>query len=364
MDLEVPANDPRVFSNMTRKHHHILTLETVLVTIYYPSYFGSGSGPAPSGLDHWSRPTWLPRPRPKVSAGYGRFASMPEWLVAVFFLFTSWFTKIPAFRNAALATHWPPESNSRKSGWEIKNQSGKPPPGQPEEPVFPLLMFSHGLGGTRTAYSSVCGELASYGFVVCALEHRDGSGPRTFINHPTNGLGCREERERTGGIDHAPGSSRFPYDMVDFLFPQKDRNDTAPNHTVDKELRAAQIELRLAELEEAFEVMRLLCEGKGDILEKHNLRGPGTPGASSHGLSGIDWRSWDGRFHLESVTVVGHSFGAATTVEILRHSDRFQWVSQGIIYDVWGMAVTPPKDNPAHRIHSPLLGINSEAFMY
>ena len=27
-------------------------------------------------------------------------------------------------------------------------------------------------------------QLASYGFIVVAIEHRDGSGPRTYINHP------------------------------------------------------------------------------------------------------------------------------------------------------------------------------------
>jgi platelet-activating factor acetylhydrolase len=32
--------------------------------------------------------------------------------------------------------------------------------------------------------------------------------------------------------------------------------------------------------------------------------------------------------------MIGHSFGAATTVEALRHLDRFQWVSQGIMYDI------------------------------
>jgi len=62
--------------------------------------------------------------------------------------------------------------------------------------------------------------------------------------------------------------------------------------------------------------------------------------------------------------MVGHSFGAATTVEVLRHTDRFSWVSQGIIYDIWGMVLTAAHDDPRHRIHAPILMINSEAFMY
>lgn len=61
---------------------------------------------------------------------------------------------------------------------------------------------------------------------------------------------------------------------------------------------------------------------------------------------------------------LGHSFGAATTIEVLRHQDRFQFVSQGIIYDIWGAAIQPPEEKPEHRISTPLLGINSEAFMY
>jgi len=61
--------------------------------------------------------------------------------------------------------------------------------------------------------------------------------------------------------------------------------------------------------------------------------------------------------------MLGHSFGAATTVEVLRHADRFNYIGQGIIYDIWGGAIRPPED-PRHRISVPLLGINSEAFMY
>ncbi len=67
---------------------------------------------------------------------------------------------------------------------------------------------------------------------------------------------------------------------------------------------------------------------------------------------------------MSQVTMVGHSFGAATTIEILRHADRFQWVGQGIMYDIWGMPLKPPESEPRHRINAPLLGINSEAFMY
>ena len=53
MEIEVPAQNPRNISDITRHGYHILRLETLLITIYYPSAFGSGAGRAPSGHNSW-----------------------------------------------------------------------------------------------------------------------------------------------------------------------------------------------------------------------------------------------------------------------------------------------------------------------
>jgi platelet-activating factor acetylhydrolase len=51
------------------------------------------------------------------------------------------------------------------------------PDAPPAEGRFPLVIFSHGLVGTRNTYSHFCSSLASEGYVVVAVEHADGSSP-------------------------------------------------------------------------------------------------------------------------------------------------------------------------------------------
>lgn len=119
-------------------------------------------------------------------------------------------------------------------------------------------------------------------------------------------------------------------------------------------------------MEEAYSALCEINSGKGQEVADRNLRRKGFQSSSSHGLEGIDWNIWKDRIHTSFVTALGHSFGAATCIEMLRHqADRFDWLSQGIILDIWSAGTRPTVDETdKHRLKMPLLAINSEAFTY
>jgi len=365
MEIEVPAVNPQTFSHISREKRHILQLETVLMTIYYPASIDAAAyEELPKQNWSVSRELWLGRPRLSIATGYGRFGGVGAAAIPLFI--PTMFTKLPAFRNAPVAKYWAPEVNTKSQGLDVKVEQGEKPEGAPDEPTFPLIMFSHGLGGTRTMYSSVCGEFASYGFVVCAVEHRDGSGPRTYINYAKEGDGTADDLEKRGDLDHRDEERQQGFSIIDYIFPKDNPKDTSPNNEkgVDTELRSSQIHLRMAELHEAYGVMCEIAKGNGGSIAKRNLRKKGYKGGSRHGLDGIDWDRWKHRVFTENVTVCGHSFGAATAVEILRHPGDYPNITQGIIYDIWGAGTSPADGNPEHTVSAPIIAINSEAFTY
>ncbi|KAK1783687.1 platelet-activating factor acetylhydrolase, isoform II-domain-containing protein [Copromyces sp. CBS 386.78] len=434
MELELPVRDPRTFSHIKRNGEFALKLDTVLFAVYYPcegpeekpkekammtrdrirrcrgngnwegwdderreegnggEKEGKGKEKKNGGL---TRPPWLPRPRLSTCKGYANFANMPGAPVATYFALTSMFTKLPAWRNAKLSDG-PPLAGPEDMGEEALNRGfsdtsevtlvwGPRPAPDAEElrrrrAQYPVIMLSHGLGGSRTVHSTICGELASYGFVVVAVEHRDGSGARTFVNKEgsspdlcSQNLDRRSNAQREkedGAIFHAKrrrkeNGKQKPYYMVDYLFPLDNAQDTRPNNPagVDTELRSAQIDMRCAEIQEAYYVLGMINNGQGEEVARRNLRKKGNKGSSSKGLIGIDWEDWTGRLYLNNVTMMGHSFGGATAAQVLRLREDFTWISQGILLDVWGPAM-PEDSSEEHRIRKPILALGSEAFMH
>jgi hypothetical protein len=84
---------------------------------------------------------------------------------------------LPAASNHTTATHM----TTSRSEFHL---------GAENEPKFPVVIFSHGISGNRLCYSAICASLASYGFVVVALEHRDRSCCWTFAleTDPLSGI--------------------------------------------------------------------------------------------------------------------------------------------------------------------------------
>ncbi len=369
LEIELPARQPRHFSHIRRNHEPALKLDTVLFAIFYPCDVGAGaSTDASTQAPPLSRALWLPSPRLETCKGYAKFLNISHLPVTAYFALTTMFTKLPAYRNAKLLSR-PVRTAESETGQT--NETG-----EDEKPKFPVIIFSHGLGGSRTMHSAVCGELASFGFAVVAMEHRDGSSARTYVNKMTKSpdldsqqidrthkASDSEEKEASKQRQRKEKAKTNPYYMVDYLFPKDNAQDTHPHNArgVDKELRGSQIEMRLAEIEEAYYVLGLINGGQGDQVRLQNLRKRGNVGSCSAGLNGINWEDWEGRRFLDNVTLMGHSFGGATTVRALR-LQQYSWIRQGIILDLWGPAT--PESTEQERLQKPALSVGSEAFMH
>lgn len=376
MDIEVPARDPRPISDLRRGGKPVLRLDTVLMGIYYPAEIREDFK-TPDGTTHLHRVDWMPRPRAATSKGYAKMMGLPWVPVTAYLALTSLFTKLPAFRNAKLAEHWPEDmlDDQGPSGRTAREQEKD----KSEKPKFPVIIFSHGLGGSRLCYSAICGELASFGFIVVALEHRDGSSARTYVSLPgdveandiesstaqlyTNNEGDYQHKGKH--VRRRRKKELNPYYVVDYIYPKDNAQDTSPHNPkgVDSTLRAAQIQLRLAEIEEAFHVLEKINSGQGEAVEAANLRKKGNIGSSSLGLKGIKWDHWRDRMFLQNVTMMGHSFGGATTVQACR-GDRLSWIGQGVMLDAWGQGTPTGGETPLDKVMKPIISISSEAFMH
>lgn len=136
-----------------------------------------------------------------------------------------------------------------------------------EEQPFPVLVFSHGMVGARLQNASMLQDLASWGYVVLALDHTDAAAVTVFPD----------------------GETRF-YDPARFGLP----TDDAPS--------AENVETNVFPVWVADQRFAL------DTLE--------------------DWAESDplfaGRLDLAHLGAFGHSFGGATALEVCRVDARCQ----------------------------------------
>ncbi|CAF9930507.1 MAG: hypothetical protein ALECFALPRED_004620 [Alectoria fallacina] len=137
-----------------------------------------------------------------------------------------------------------------------------------------------------------------------------------------------EVEEANDHADHWEKETKCHWDVANFIFPEQNPFEIRPNNAqgLDEELRSAQIEIRLAEIEEAYDIFKAIAAGTESAVSERCLRNAGGFGAFVRGLDSVEQDSWKGKVNTTQETMISHSFGAATTVEILRHAERFQWI--------------------------------------
>uniref|UniRef100_A0A8C7PF43 Platelet-activating factor acetylhydrolase n=1 Tax=Oncorhynchus mykiss TaxID=8022 RepID=A0A8C7PF43_ONCMY len=186
---------------------------------------------------------------------------------------------------------------------------------------YPVVIFSHGLGAFRTLYSAICTELASQGFIVASVEHRDESASATYFYHqkpqePEKDENLVEEWMYYRSLK--PGESEFP-------------------------LRNKQVKQRADECIKALDTLIQINAGKNmeNVLQTE-----------------FDWTTLENSMDLCRIAVMGHSFGGATVVEALCKDVNFKC---GIALDAW---MFPLDEEIYVRVKQPIFFINSEKFQW
>lgn len=302
-DMEIPVSRPRNVGSFRYRdiplHEGGFKLETVFYSTFYPA-----ERPAtPSKTD---RVVWFP----KLAQTVNGFLKMARR--------TSWWYKSLAYPIAAAAiygTTFPciPEAPLKK----------------PEEDgtQWPLVIFSHGVGCSRLMYSSFCGELASRGYVVVAVEHRDGTGPSSSIKLVD---GTVRDLEFVNWQD---------LDWPDLPSDAQPKDDTT--------LRHDQLEMRAQEIKEIIRAFEGISAGE-PIFET-SLRSP-------H----FDWSRWGPKWDAIAVKrpiMTGHSLGGSVALLAASMHDDFDFKSV-IAFDPAIQRLEPWQGT----IHAPLLVVNSEEY--
>jgi len=258
-------------------------MNTLAITLYYPSSLPL----APPSQRPWARP-WLPQPVSLIGEGYARLAGVPR--LSSVFTFGLWLlgssTVIPGVVDAPILSG--AEKILGEDGGAggfgkimgIAEQERQELKRDDNIGKLPCMVFTHGMAGMSQSYAHYLGSIASHGYVVAAVEHRDGSGPGTIIHH-ANGTERKVWHMKLGDLEAKP-----PMDELD--------------------LKAAQLNFREAEISETIKLFAQLNAGDAPVV---NLK----PESPRNALPGFK-----NRLNLSAVTVGGHSYGATGVMQALK----------------------------------------------
>jgi len=192
---------------------------------------------------------------------------------------------------------------------------------------FPLIVFSHGIGCSRELYSQFCADWASFGFIVAAVEHRDGSACVSQSHDPMARKGSSKRNIR---IDHRYVGS----------------------HEDEYLIRNEQVHFRSGEVSRMMDLMVRINEGR---MVKNVA---GIDDSSPTGADGKEClNNFKDRIDLKDAVLIGHSFGGATTILNLSRDHRFKL---GVLMDPWMFPIRDEVLTP--QVKQPLLFINTETF--
>ncbi|KAG7244270.1 hypothetical protein INR49_004408 [Caranx melampygus] len=196
----------------------------------------------------------------------------------------------------------------------------------------PVIIFSHGLGAFRTLYSAICAELASQGFIVASVEHRDQSASATFyFREKTDSEKANENVTKTS----AAAQGNLVKEWMYYRALQHGESEFP--------LRNKQVKQRADECILALDNLTKINSG----IQVQNVL-----------QTQFDWGTLENSMDLCRVAAMGHSFGGATVIEALCKEVKFK---TGVALDAW---MFPLDDEIFPRVKQPIFFINSEKFQW